>query len=136
MNRLTVGQPVAVQSAYNFDSYSFGYTVTKVTPGGQVVVKREADPITGDLEHEMRFDKDGYRMSKGGGSRFRCERLELDVDAARESVRKSKAKSDAASAINAVRGAAGSRNDKESLQAQVVKLAELLDAARAAVEAI
>ena len=132
---MTINQPVAIQSAYNNETYIFGYVVTKMTPGGQVVVTRKADTVAGTLENEMRFDKDGYRMGTSS-SKYRRERLIVDVNAAHEAVRVRTARMAAAEAVNAVRGDAGRYNDKESLKAQVAKLAELLEAARVAIEAI
>ena len=108
----------------------FGFTVYEVTPSGQVVVRGE-DPTA----REIRFDKDGYEMSKFA-SRYRRGQLIVDVANARERERKAEATRKAVDSVNAVRGDAGRYNDKESLQTQVVKLSELLDAARAAVEAI
>ena len=108
----------------------FGFTVYKVTPSGQVVVRSE-----GPTAREIRFDKDGYEMSKFA-SRYRRGQLIVDVANARERERKAEATRKAVDSVNAVRGDAGRYNDKESLQTQVVKLSELLDAARAAVEAI
>lgn len=126
---IAIGQEIAIQSSYNDNSYMFGYAVAKVTPTGQVGVKRTADG------YEMRFDKDGYRMD-GASSRYRRERLVIDLNAAHEDVRRAAAQLMAADAINAIRGNAGRRNDKESMREQVAKLAELLEAARVAVEAI
>jgi len=121
---LTVGQEVAVQSGYSNDSYMLGYVVAKITPTGQVVAKRSSDG------YEIRFDKDGYETE------IETMRLVVDLDAMRETIRQDRARSAAAGAVDAVRGEAGRYNDKESLQAQIVKLAELLEAARVAVDAI
>lgn len=129
MTNAKVGQEVAVQSRYNSDSFMFGWTVAKITPTGQVVAKRTADG------YEMRFDKDGYRMETSS-SRYRCERLITDFDSVHETVRVAKAKSDAAQAVNAVKGNAARFNDKESLRRQIQELAVALEAARVAVEAI
>lgn len=128
-----VGQEVAVQSGYSYDRYMFGFIVTRITPSGQVIVSRRMED--GTAGPERRFDKDGYEMGSNV-SKFRRQSLVTDVAAARESVRNEKARNAAASAINAVRGDAGRYNDKDSLQAQIAKLAGLLDLARLAVEEV
>ncbi len=126
--QIAVGQAVAVQSGYGY-SNSFGWTVAKVTPKGQVVLKRDSDG------YEMRFDADGYEMSKHAG-RYHRARLITDIDAAKESNRREQAQRDAAAAINAVRGEARSTYGKESMLEIVAQLEAAVAAARAAVDAI
>jgi hypothetical protein len=129
MTKPTVGQEVAIQGSYSYDNYRFGYVVAKVTPSGQVVVRRTADG------HEQRFDKNGYEMDSLS-SKYHRDQLVVDVDAARAHLSNVNAKRTAAAAINAVRGDAGRYNDKESLLKQLATLAELLEVARLAVEEV
>lgn len=118
-----------MQSGHSINHYTFGYTVVKVTPKGQVVVTRTSDG------HEMRFDNNGRHMGPGASSNY-PSRLVTDLATAHEDIRVTTAKHIAARAIEAVRVDVGRYNSKESLAEQVEKLAAALEIARNAVEAI
>jgi hypothetical protein len=67
-----VGQEAAVAHSGSWSThYNFGYRVVKVTPSGQVVIRRESDG------YERRFDNRGKEMGKSYCSDY----LVLDVDA-------------------------------------------------------
>ena len=123
---LTVGQEVAI---LDYNTWFFGYRVTKVTPSGQVIVKRD-----GSDAYERRFDKRGYEM---GGSKFRPASLSADVDTIRNSEDKLKRANKAATAIMAVKvDRCLGTYSVEGMNEQLVQLQKLLDEAKAAVAAI
>lgn len=69
-----VGQEVVVVHNTHYGShYAYGYTVNRVTPTGQVVVKRDTDGL------ERRFDKRGREMGRPGWNSNYW--LEADVEA-------------------------------------------------------
>lgn len=76
------GQEVAILSAFGDRDYSFGWTVTRVTPKSKEVVV-EGKNHQGDTI-ERRFDQFGYEMERGS-SRYRA-RLESDVQGAKEAI--------------------------------------------------
>lgn len=130
-HQVSVGQAVAVQSSYANHSYNFDYAVVKVTPKGQVVVKRGSDG------YEMRFDADGYEMSKFA-SKYRRSRLVVDVEAARKAEAAKAARRNAAALLNAV--AVGHQVTEhygpEDMAKVLADLEAKIAAARAAVEAL
>lgn len=121
---LTVGQEVAV---LDYSRWMFGYLVAKVTPSGQVVVKRESDG------YERRFDKRGYEMGKS----YHRAVISADVMGLRTSEGRATRANAAAQAITAVKvdkclGTYGVMYMTEQLE----QLQKLLDEAKAAVAAI
>jgi hypothetical protein len=90
---ISIGQEAAViHSGSWIDTVYFGYTVTKVTPTGQVTVTRQDG-------HTRRFAKDGYEMGTSV-SRFRRDMVRFDVDVLQEQEDRKKRAFYAAQVIN------------------------------------
>lgn len=88
-----VGQPAAIQHCGSWTStFQTGYTVTKVTPSGQVVVTRDSDG------YQRRFSADGREMGKS----YSKDWLRLDVAAVERELAGRAAARDASDAINAL----------------------------------
>lgn len=64
-----VGQPVATYrpGSWGEGTYSTGYVVVKVTPKGQIVIRREVKEGVIPTQ-DRRFDKDGVEMGKSSYS--------------------------------------------------------------------
>lgn len=129
----TVGQEVAVKSGYDgfgsLYSFNFGYTVKKVTPGGQVIIVKDGG-------NERRFDNEGYEMGSFS-SKYRRDTLVTDVEGARKLLAQRELCQTAAEKIRLVRVQESSANyGKEGLTCQIVTLQRLLDEAKAAVDLI
>jgi len=63
-----VGQPVATHRSGSFGegTYSTGYVVVKVTPSGQVIIRRTTETSSPNFPNvDRRFDTNGYEMGKG-----------------------------------------------------------------------
>jgi hypothetical protein len=90
---ISIGQEAAV---VHFGTWSntvyVGYTVTKVTPTGQVTLTRQDG-------HTRRFDKTGYEMGTSD-SRFRRDMIRFDIDELQEQESSKKRAIDAAHTIN------------------------------------
>ena len=130
--RTTVGAEAAISRLSSYATiYQFGYTVTKVTPSGQVVVKRASDGL------ERRFDAQGYEMGSSA-SRYRRECIHFNVAEIRAAEAARLGANAAAQALNAVRlerpvqGTWG----KKSLQETAAELRALLSQAEALIEAL
>jgi hypothetical protein len=124
MNKCTVGQVVAVRSGYGRNEASEGYTVTKVTPKGQVVVKRDVDG------YEIRFDANGYEISKFASKYYRAS-LVCDIEAVREENRVHAVKIELTNVLNATRTDCRSDFSKKSYEDVVERMQQQIDAARA-----
>jgi hypothetical protein len=91
----TVGAPAAVQhnGSCGHTSYQLGYAVTKVTPTGQVTIKRDSDG------YERKFKPNGHEMNKLAYG----DTLRLDVEAVQAEMNRVSRHRAAADAINNVR---------------------------------
>lgn len=126
-----IGQEAAVAHCGSWNThYTFGYVVSKVTPTGQVTIKRTADG------YERKFDKNGYEMGTSS-SKYRRDTVHFNVEELKIAEQTKKRAAQAAGAIMAVR-VEESRGtySKEALMAQIAELEEKLAAARAAVNEI
>lgn len=123
-------QEVAIERSWG--GVNFGYMVIKVTPKGQVVVKR-----FGDVDaKEYRFDKEGYAMD-GSTSSYHKDRLIVDVAGARNVIERKARATKAAVAIEAVRvERCLSTYPQETMARQIAELEEKLTAAKLLVAAI
>lgn len=73
MAQVKVGDEAVVAHYGSWSTnHNFGYVVTKVTPKGQVVVKRESD------SYERRFDANGVEM-KTSASKYRRDVVLFNV---------------------------------------------------------
>jgi hypothetical protein len=90
---ISIGQEAAVVQLHRWATHTvhFGYTVTKVTPTGQVT-------ITSQDGHKHRFDKNGYEM--GAPSSYSRKMIRFDVGVLREQESRKKRAIDAAQAMN------------------------------------
>lgn len=127
--QITIGQEVVIAHHGSFTThYNFGYTVAKVTPSGQVVVKRTSDG------QERRFDK---HLREMGVASYRGDTLYTDVAEIRARVAKKDLAHAASDAIKAVRvDDCKPTYGLDYMQEQVEKLQALVDAARTAVDAL
>ncbi len=128
MNTVTIGQEAVISHVGSWSThYAFGYTVSKVTASGQVVVVRDGK--------ERRFNKDGREM---GTSSSYPDRINFNVEEIRAAEAKRAREATAASAINAVKVQESVKATwgKESMVSKIAELEALLAAAKAAVEAI
>ena len=128
---ITIGQEAAVCHMGSWaHHYYFGYVVAKVTPTGQVTIKRNCDG------YERKFDKNGREMGTSM-SKWNRDTVCFNVEELRQSEQAKKRAERAAEAIKNVcvidsRGTYG----KEALLEQIAELEEKLAAARAAVNEI
>jgi hypothetical protein len=89
---ISIGQEAAVIHSGMWDStVQFGYTVTKVTPTGQVT-------ITSQDGRTRRFDKNSHEMGKS--SSYNHDMVRFDIDELQEQESSKKRAIDAAQAIN------------------------------------
>lgn len=126
--QITVGQEAVISHVGSWNThYAFGYTVSKVTASGQVVVVRDGK--------ERRFNKDGREM---GTSSSYPDHINFNVAEIRASEDKRGREATAAAAINAVKVSESVKGTwgKESMEAKIADLEALLAAAKAAVAAI
>lgn len=120
-----VGQEVAIVDGRHTQ---FGYEVSKVTPSGQVLVVRKSDGYV------RRFNKNRREIGKFASF---YTRLHADAEALRTVIDRRTRADQAAAAIMAVRvdrslGTYG----VSGLQEQLAELEQLLETAKAAVQAI
>ena len=126
-----IGQEAAVAHCGSWNiHYTFGYVVAKVTPTGQVTIKRTTDG------YERKFDKNGCEMGRSASVYLR-DTVCFNVEELKASVSEKNRTNLAAEAIRNVRiedsrGTYG----KECLLSQIAELEEKLAAARAAVNEI
>jgi hypothetical protein len=121
-----IGKEVAIRN--RLGGFQFGYEVLRVTPIGQVVVKRISDGYT------RKFDKRGREMHRGGYG----DELEFNVEGAREQVEGISKRRVAANLLNEVnlQGPVKYTWAKESMERIAAELQEKLDAAKAAIAAL
>lgn len=124
----TVGAPAAVQynGSWGHIRYQLGYTVTKVTPSGQVTITRDSDG------YERKFNAKGHEMNK-----LSCgDTLRLDVEAVQAEMNRVSRYRAAADALNNVRlgeqvkytwGADSMRNRIAELEALLAKAKEAVN---------
>ena len=128
-NKPAIGDQVAIcrYASFGPSTYDFGYTISRITPSGQMVVKR-ADG------YERKFDKHGEEMSGSSYNRpyLRHNVAELELEVAALNRSKTAVQAILAVKVSESRATWG----KGSLAKQITELQVLLDAARAAVEAI
>lgn len=128
---ITIGQEAAVAHCGSWNThYTFGYVVSKVTPTGQVTIKRTSDG------YERKFDKNGYETGTSA-SKYRRDTVCFNVEELKIAEQAKIRAARAAGAIMAVRveesrGTYG----KEALLEQIAELEEKLAKARAAVNEI
>jgi hypothetical protein len=126
---ISIGQEAAVIHSGSWsNTVYFGYTVTKVTPTGQVTLTRQDG-------HTRRFDKKGYEMGTSD-SRFRRDMIRFDVDELREQESNKKRATDAAQAINDIDKPYNMNHNcsKEVMYAELDALQRQIDEARKVVD--
>lgn len=135
LSELKAGDEVAIIPGYSRElKYTFhDYRVKKVTPSGQVVVSFK--DYRGEAG-EKRFDSDGYEMGSSA-SKYHRDRIEADVEMAREHMAYKQRQQNAAVALAACKEfEVRVTYTKESLQGIVAELEAKLATAKALVEAI
>jgi hypothetical protein len=128
---ISIGQEVAVVQLHRLATHTvhFGYTVTKVTPTGQIT-------ITSQDGHKHRFDKNGYEM--GAPSSYSRKMIRFDVDALQEQEYHKKRAIDEAQAINDIDkpNNVNHHYSKEVIYAELDALQRQIDEARKVVDLI
>jgi hypothetical protein len=126
---ISIGQEAAVVHSGRWDSIvQFGYTVTKVTPTGQVTVTRQ-DGYT------RRFDKKGYEMGTSSSSYDR-DIVRFDIGVLQEQESRKKRAIAAAQAINYIDkpNNVNHHYSKEVMYAELDALQRQIDEARKVVD--
>ena len=123
MNSIKVGQEAAI---YRRGEHVFGYTVTKVTPTGQVT-------IAGPCGDTRRFNRNGREI---GGSTYSWMRLitdTADIEAAKQQEARRVANSNVATLIRACTPPAFNSNaNTDELQLIILDIEAKLNAAKLA----
>ncbi len=136
MTTLTIGQEVVIASPGAWEMhYTFDYFVHKITPKGQVTV-RKTDP-SGAVFHEFRFNADGYEVGSSAARHGRGTTLCTNIAEIREALaRKERAKIAASLLSELGKTECRGTYSKEYMLEAVAAIEAKLAKARAAVEAI
>lgn len=124
--QVQVGQEAAIVDGTHVQ---FGYTVVKVTPTGQVTVRRNDG-------YERRFNSDSREINALYHSKYRKPVVRFDVEALRQNELRDKKRQEAAEAINAIvpNDRARATWSKDSMLAHIAEIEALLQKAKALVE--
>lgn len=143
---LHVGAPLVFtpRSSHRWDaapSYSFGWTVERLTPTGKGVAVRAVSGSSGNEVQRKAFQNQGYE-TEGGNPNGKVASyggtFHTDVAACQAVMDQFRRRQAAAEALNKVKldSTAWHSWHKDSMLSEVAKLEALVAAARAAVEAI
>jgi hypothetical protein len=133
LSSLILGQEVAIACMGSWEMhYEFNYKVVKISAGGEKVTvekKGLTDTIT------RTFNQDGDET--GTGSSYRVARLETDIETIRTRIAEKEARKTACRAVQDVKSTATSIGlGKAALEAEVNRLEDLLNAAKALITAL